>query len=212
MKNNSLRVSELGPFAKCTIGFERPVLGVDLEELRNKLGLGVGDSIWLFGMHTRAWYACTGQSDKQVCGGDNSSNDKYGPYKTLNKSLALLVRCLDVMPEYVDHVSLRVDSVTDLRERMSFVSDRELGELLGRDASASYRWLRQGAGANPTVQRLCSILVKWLDQNRTKHTSREITSKIDIWRNVVAAECAARMASPSYRKSVCNDSINQVMA
>lgn len=200
MNKQKVMNKDYGLFAQGAVELSRPVLGKDLDVVRNNLGMTIRDATWLFGMNTKSWYDCTRKQDSQDYRVKYSGNAKYGPDLPVDESLALLVRIIDVMPKSVEHINLRGKPMMDLRARMTGVSDREFGELLGRDASASYRWFKQGAEANPTVLRLCDILVKWIDQGGNSQSYFGKMRKIEIWRNVVSAEYAARREK-SYMKN-----------
>lgn len=119
-----------------------------------------------------------------------AEKDSIGPYKPVKESLALLVRFYDAMEDYIDEVTLRPPTVQDFADKYHFLTETDVGVLLGRDQSAAYRWLHSYAEPHPTVRRLIGCLMRWLD----RHPFNERTGEhnIEIWRNVVDRELALR--------------------
>lgn len=225
------------------IRFERPVLGVDLLELQNKLGLQVHAMISLLGLNTPSWYRHVTDPlvkrrkklerelgrllEKTRNVGLEKFQDKTARevlkkeqqqhrtdialmeaelqadsvtdcrsagslfYGITDEALALLIRFLDSNEDYVARATLIPRTFHDLRNRLPGVSPSELSQLLGRDATASYRWMRDGAEPHPTVARLIDCLVCWFDSASDKGT---VVSKLDLWRNLVRREYELRAA------------------
>ena len=108
-----------------------------------------------------------------------------------DEALALLIRFLDSNEDYVARATLIPRTFHDLRNRLPGVSPSEISQLLGRDATASYRWMRDGAEPHPTVARLIDCLVCWFDSASDKGT---VQSKLNLWRNLVRREYELRAA------------------
>ncbi len=236
-------VNSIGNFALGDIGFERPILGVDLLQLQSKLGLQVHGMISILGLNTPSWYKhvtdplvkrrkklerelgrllektrnlglekCQGKTARQALEKEQqqhrpviasieaelqadsvadcrSNGSRF--YGITDEALALLIRFLDSNEDYVARATLIPRTFHDLRNRLPGVSPSELSQLLGRDATASYRWMRDGAEPHPTVARLIDCLVYWFDSTSDKGT---VLSKLDLWRNLVRREYELRAA------------------
>lgn len=109
-----------------------------------------------------------------------------GPDKPVKGTLALLVRFYDVMDQYVDRIRMRPPTIADLCDQAG-ISDREVGEMLGRDISAGYRWLESDVEPHPTVRRLVDCLVQWFGDEPFNENG---LSTKDVWLNVVRREWA----------------------
>lgn len=112
-------------------------------------------------------------------------------YGMPDESLALLVRFVDSNEGYVGRATLKPRPFSELQDLFSWVSPRELSQLVGRDATASHRWVKDGAAPHPTVARLIDCLVYWCD---SRSEGEAILSKLDLWRNLVVREYELRAA------------------
>ena len=114
-----------------------------------------------------------------------------GPDKPVRGSLALLVRFFDALNDYIDAVRLRPPSAPEFRDRFlsEEFSERKLGELLGRDASAAYRWFSFQAEPHPTAKRLIDMLMQWTDDYPLNDKGE---NNLTIWQNVVRREWTLR--------------------
>jgi len=110
-----------------------------------------------------------------------------GPTKPVSETLALLIRFFDAFESYVRNVSAKLPSVHDFQHQLNGLSARDMAQLVGRDASAGYRWIELDALPHPTVGRLMDCLSKWLEEG-----GGEGIPKIEIWWNVVRREYAIR--------------------
>lgn len=153
----------------------RPVIGRDLDDLREKLGLSTADACWLFGLSMNAWAAA-------------AKADPDAPVE--NPSLALLVRFLDQHPEVVVIPKMPApQEIADLVNEVTETPQRALSVLLGNEGTAAYRWLKVGVKAPPTVQRLMFGLKQALLRRP------EVAKKIELlndWRATVETEAKAR--------------------
>jgi len=141
----------------------RPVLGMDLEELSQKLELSVMDACWTFGLNMPAWSLCV---------------NKNGAEPVKDVALALLVRYLDMFPESCPverpispsdfYFSLdrynKMQPKEDQIDKPILESFAFFGSILGRDHSAGYRWVKQDGGTRPVIDRYIHVLNKDLAQ------------------------------------------------
>lgn len=156
------------------IPINRPVIGHDLEDLREKLGVSSSDAAWLFGMSITKWM--------QVA--------RKNASKPVKPSLALFVRMLDrhpdlnFLPRFPEPGEV-FDKISDTRK----VTKKSLSVMLGREASSGYRWITAGGRSSPILGRLLLLLMSALDQ---KHTEGESTDILDDWSRMVETEANAR--------------------
>lgn len=164
----------------------RPVIGSDIYELAQKLELSTMDACWAFGLNMPAWT-------------QRIKSEEFRHQPVTDVCLALLTRYLDLYPEScpVEKAILPVDFYFKLEKfnRMQSKTKRLpaeliegydfLGAILGRDTSAGYRWVRQGGGTRPVIDRYMNIINKDLGQGITdlseirdltvlEHTARDL--------------------------------------
>jgi len=144
----------------------RPVIGHDLEDLREKLALSVTDLCWLFGLSMPNW-------GKLKRDGENPVKDP---------AVALLARFLDQHPEFCP-IPRHPDPM-EIAEMMPDLSRKTLGIALGREASAGYRWVVQGGRTSPILNRLMLVL------SQRYHKSNQ--SAWQDWQTMVQVEAEAR--------------------
>lgn len=152
----------------------RPVLGKDLDAVRQQFGLLVSDAIWLFGLSITRW--------TQIV-----RNNPDEPVK--DPTLALLVRFLDqhadmaVIPKFpsAEEMFKLINDVAD-------VDQKRFSVLFGSEASAAYRWLKAGSRQTPAVTRL----MHYLQEALVQQPPRKRGQLLESWRNTVAQEATAR--------------------
>lgn len=161
---------------------DRPVTGRDLEALRQKLDLLVNDFCFVLGISMAKW-----------------SRIKKSPDAPLDDpGLAILARVLDDDPS----LSLVPKAPTPqavhdkivAHKPYSAMPRRAFGIVLGRDASASYRWLEQQQHTGTVTDRLLIVLAKVLD---TKGLPG-----LEKWMTVVDTEASARKISNIWREGL----------
>ncbi len=118
---------------------------------------------------------------------DARERSTTGPTKPVSETLALLIRFFDTFESYVENVSARLPSVHDFQRRLNGLSTRDMAQLVGRDASAGYRWVELDALPHPTAGRLMDCLSKWFEKS-----GGDGIPQIEIWWNVVRREYAIR--------------------
>lgn len=122
----------------------RPVLGTDLNEMLTRLGgISVADACWLFGLQRNRWYEIA-----------------KSPEPLDDVSLALLVRLLDSYPEFspirpTPKAAWIYEWLRDIDPNMD---QRRFSLMLGREKSASHRWLKLGGEVSPKIERLFAIM------------------------------------------------------
>lgn len=156
------------------IPLDRPVLGKDLDAVREQLGILAGDACWLFGLSMTKWMHIVRQKPDT-------------PVK--DPSLALYVRFLDQYPEASlipktpdSHTMLSL--ITEIEEMPS----RSFSVLFGAEGSAVYRWLRTGDRQSPPVRRLM-LGMQTVLRNAPKKQRAEM---LKAWIGTVRSEGTAR--------------------
>ncbi len=152
----------------------RPVIGRDLDTIKQQFGLSTADACHLFGMSITKWTHVARQ------GADVPVTDP---------TLALLARFLDghpelnVIPRYPDPTEM-YDFVNDIHP----VDQKAFSVLMGSEASATYRWRKTGSRPSPVLQRLMHYM-------RLSLLARDETGKVELlsdWRTTVAQEGLVR--------------------
>jgi len=168
----------------------RPVLGKDLDTVRQQCGLLTADACWLFGLSMTRWMQIVRQ------GPDLPVKDP---------TLALLVRFLDEHPEALFMPKFpSVDEVYDLVESTQ-VDKKGLAQrfsvFLGSEGSAANRW-RRGAGTrqSPAVLRLM-LCLKSAMLARQPESRAEL---LDGWRKTVDLEGQARKVDDVFKEGKWN--------
>ena len=108
------------------IPFNRPVVGSDLESLRDELGLAAHEAQCLLGISAHAWNRFVSQ-------------EPWEPLPHNYASVALLVRLYADHPELAQNQSFT--DVRALRERLG-MNKRAVSLMLGREGTAGHRWER----------------------------------------------------------------------
>jgi hypothetical protein len=154
---------------------DRPVLGKDLDVVRQQLGLLASDACWLFGLSMTRWMHIVRRD------ADLPLNDP---------TMALLVRFLDANPEL--SILPKFPEPPEMLELLNKVQQvdgkKAFPVMLGSDASAGYRWLQSGGKQGPAVSRLM-LCLKLALQAKAPENRAEV---IDNWRDVVKKEAITR--------------------
>ena len=148
----------------------RPVLGKDLDAIRQAFGLLTNDIIWVLSMSITRWTQIVRQAPDE-------------PIK--DPSLALLVRFLAQHPELA--VIPKQPSTTEMFELLNEITEVEpkrFATYFGSETSAAYRWMRPDARPSSTVQRLMHFMrMALLMQNPSGRTQM-----LEEWRKTVQLE------------------------
>lgn len=157
-----------------TIPKDRPVIGRDLEALRQQFALLTSDVCWLLGMSITKWTQVVRQNP------DEPVSDP---------TLALLVRHLSEHPEL--QLIPRFPSPKEMFEFLQEVGEvdaKSFGVMWGAEASAGYRWLRQEPDIVPGVSRLMHY-VQLTMQAAPENERAELLAR---WRRLVDIEAKSR--------------------
>ena len=122
----------------------RPVLGRDLDAVRQEFGLLTNDIIWVLSMSITRWMQVVRQAPDE-------------PVK--DPTLALLVRFLAQHPELA--VIPKQPTAPEMLAFMNEIADIEpkrFATYFGAESSAAYRWMRPDARPSSTVTRLMHFL------------------------------------------------------
>ena len=162
----------------------RPIIGKDLDEVRQNLGLIVAEACSLFGLSMTRWM-------QQVRQGAEL------PIK--DPSMASLVRFYDAHPEMCPiqkppHPQEMYDMLKSIRGTLS---NAEFAAAFGAESTAAYRWLKQNATPSPYAARLMTGLKRLLlsvpDWQRGE--------TLNNWMAVIEAEGIARGGKESPAKT-----------
>lgn len=152
----------------------RPVLGRDLDAVRQEFGLLTNDIIWVLSMSITRWMQIVRQAPDE-------------PVK--DPTLALLVRFLAQHPELA--VVPKQPSASDLFALMNEVADVEpkrFATYFGAETSAAYRWMKPDARPSSTALRLMHFMkIALLMQDTAGRTQM-----LEDWRKTVDQEAKAR--------------------
>lgn len=166
---------------------DRPVLGKDLEVVRQQLGLLSSDMCFLLGVSMTRWmHICRRDADLPL-------NDP---------TMALLIRILDAHPELsILPTFPEPAEMLELLNKVQQVDGKKaFPVMLGSDASAGYRWLQNGGKQGPAVSRLM-LCLKLALQAKAPENRGEV---LDNWRDVVNKEAVTR---GSWREKVKQEAI-----
>ena len=188
-----------------------PVMGKDLMLLSARFGLSnLVDNAWFFGISTAIWYEYT-KPDNKVSAQKRAQAQAGKPPKTprgpdlpVDLTLALLCRFYDSFPDNTCSINIRRPNLKLLGKLFdeSLQKTYTIGEMLGRNKTASYRWM-EGKAAIPTVNRLASALTAWLTKDNSEYNSSisqidetclpfQIIEKVRCWESLVIQEKALR--------------------
>lgn len=163
----------------------RPVLGKDLDAVRQQFGLLTSDACWLFGLSITRW--------TQIV-------RKAAELPVKDPTLALLVRFLDQHPELP--VIPKFPTASEAFELINSVQEtdqKRLSVLFGSEASAAYRWLR-GGRQSPAVNRL----MHFLKLAMLAHPFEKRAEVLDEWSATVVKEAEARKAPDIFKTGKWN--------
>ena len=152
----------------------RPVLGRDLDAVRQEFGLLTNDIIWVLSMSITRWTQIVRQAPDE-------------PVK--DPTLALLVRFLAQHPELA--VVPKQPSAAELFALMNEAADVEpkrFATYLGAESSAAYRWMKSDARPSSTVTRLMHFMKTAL----LMQDNAGRTQMLEDWRKTVEQEAKAR--------------------
>lgn len=148
----------------------RPVLGKDLDAVRQEFGLLTNDIIWVLSMSITRWTQIVRQAPDE-------------PIK--DPTLALLVRFLAQHPELaVVPKQPTTAEMFALLNEITEVEPKRFATYFGSETSAAYRWMRPDARPSSTVQRLMHFMrMALLMQNPSGRTQM-----LEDWRKTVQQE------------------------
>ena len=162
----------------------RPVLGQDLDELREQLGLSTMDACWLYGMSMTKW---------------SEVINKNGRVPVESATLALLVRALKDHPEACPLPPMV--KAADVYEEITKATQIDLKRLaitFGCEASSGYRWITIGSKISPVLARLFSIY-KSRHEKALKRGVKPAAEMRQEWEDMVMREAQVRGISDIFR-------------
>lgn len=156
----------------------RPVIGEDLNALREQLGMSTSEACWLFGMSMTKW--------TQVV--------KAGAKTMLKRpTLALLVRALNSRPDLtLLPVHPGAHDVFDrLRAADEEMDKKRLSIFFGSEASSGYRWITLESEISPALARLFLVFQRLYDRALSESPASANRMVAD-WRKMVEVEARER--------------------
>ena len=172
----------------------RPILGEDLEILKDRHGTSSMDTYWLLGITMRTWSDLTNKAPRE-------------PVREL--PLALLVRVLSLNPALCK-IPAMPDAKTVyelLKKFFPSLDQRRLAVMFGYEQSSGYRWITAGNKGDPIHNRLCAMFIRGFDLAiescgvSADHVtqSKAVQAYVDTWNSVVVAEARARGCEDVFR-------------
>lgn len=164
----------------------RPVIGRDLDTIRQEFGLLTNDIIWVLSMSITRWTQIVRQAPDE-------------PIK--DASLALLVRFLSQHPELA--VIPKQPTPAELFALMNEVTEVEpkrFATYFGAESSASYRWMKSDARPSSTVTRLMHFMkIAMLMQDTGGRAQM-----LEKWRKTVDQEAKTRGVNDVFKSGRWN--------
>lgn len=159
----------------------RPVIGEDLDTVRDQLGLSTSEACNVFGMSMTKWSKVVRKSGKEPVS---------------KATLALLVRTLNKRPD----LSLlpRHPAPEDVLARMRSINEKidlkRLSVYFGCEASSGYRWITRGSDISPALARLLLVFARLFDRAR-ENGLEAAEAMMEEWREMVEHEAQERGVS-----------------
>lgn len=159
----------------------RPVLGRDLDDVKMQFGLSTADACWLFGMSITKWTHVARQ------GANEPVTDPV---------MALLIRFLDQHPE-LSVVPKLPDGpeMFELINSVTPIDQKRFAIMMGAEASAGYRWRKEGARQAPTLLRL----MYFMKLSLLGRPASDRLTLLNDWSKTVEAEGRARGVDDVFR-------------
>jgi hypothetical protein len=156
----------------------RPVIGEDLDILRDQLGLSTADACWLYGISMTRWMIVVKENPKEMI---------------KNITLALLVKSLMAHPEAcpVPNPVQAQDVYDSMREVQPSIDKRRFAIMFGCEASSGYRWITVGSKVSPVLARLFKIFMKKFTTAANKSLDDALNVILE-WDAIVQVEASAR--------------------
>lgn len=156
----------------------RPVIGEDLDELREMLGLSTLDACWLFGMSMTKWMTVVKDGAREPVS---------------NSTLALLVRALRQHPEAcpIPRMVGAVEVYESVLQSRESLDKKRMAIMFGCEASSGYRWLTVGSKISPVLARLFTVF-KQRHDDALRLGMDAADAVLTDWDRMVVAEASAR--------------------
>lgn len=161
------------------ISAQRPVIGSDLLDLRERLQLSSGDMAWLLGLSMTRWMLVVNKGRNE-------------PVR--DPTLALLVRALDQAPEAnpIPAAPTAEEVFSMAHEANDEVDKKKLSIMFGSEASSGYRWITTGSRISPVLARLFYVFKHGAEANSSKIGSNSRGAFMARWNQMVETEANAR--------------------
>lgn len=126
------------------ISEDRPVTGEDLNTLRERIGLSVGEACWLYGLSMTKWTNVAKRDAKKML---------------TNPTLALMTRALSARQDACPlPAAPSAPEVLDLiTEIVPGIDKKRFATMFGRESSSGYRWITTQGKISPVLERLFHV-------------------------------------------------------
>lgn len=156
----------------------KPILGQDLDALREKLGLSVGEACWLYGMSMTKW----------------TNIVRTGAKTPIKKpTLSLLARGLSNWPEV--QMFAVMPTAQDIYARLQTLDPefglKRMAIMFGSETTAGYRWITMGSNLSTAVQRLLYVFQILFDAAAADSFDAAVEF-VESWEQMVNEEAQAR--------------------
>lgn len=177
-----------------------PIIGEDLDSLRESFGLSVMDACSLFCFSSPKWTQIARRTDENKERPELSGKAK----KTLdNPTLALYVRALKkwrhACPTAIVTNALVVfDAMKEAHAEIGISLEyKRFAILFGRELSSGYRWMTVGAKTSPALERLFTIYM-----NLYRECHGDVQKEVELlawWESLVLEEAQSREINDIFR-------------
>lgn len=157
-----------------------PVIGEDINALRDVLGLSTGDACWLYGISMTRWMEMT-------------SNRLGHKDPVPNPTLALMVRALSSRPDIspIPVAPSAEEILGMINELGETVDKKRLAIMFGCEGSSGYRWITMRGKISPVLERLFLVFRMLLKSALAKSAGQAIKF-LDEWDEMVEDEARHR--------------------
>lgn len=158
---------------KNNIPADRPVIGQDLDVIRQVFGILTADMSWATGQSITRWTKVVRQ---------------LGQEPLSDPTLALQLRLFDVAPYLnpIPEYPSAAETYAYICELRPGTTAKEFALMLGAEGTAGYRWQRGGQRVGANARRLMYYLMKFLK------ASERPAQQLDNWIKLVGMEAKVR--------------------
>lgn len=164
----------------------KPILGQDLDTLREMMGMTASEACWFYGISMNKWTDVVRKEAKSPVG---------------SITLSLLVRALSRWPELSPLPPS--PGAQEIYERLKLVDEglekKKFSVYFGCEASAGYRWITKNSELSPALRRLFGVFAQLFDRTLEQGGLTAATEMLGKWRRHVTTEAEERGISDVFR-------------